>query len=31
LGRYTSGFGTINTTDTVSGERQGTIVGRFTF
>jgi hypothetical protein len=31
LGRYTGGFGTINTTDTVSGERQGTIVGRFTF
>lgn len=31
LGRYTAGFGTINTTDTVSGERQGTIVGRFTF
>jgi hypothetical protein len=30
-GRYTSGFGTINTTGTVNGERQGTIVGRFTF
>ncbi|MEP6962556.1 MAG: hypothetical protein ABI995_10780, partial [Acidobacteriota bacterium] len=30
-GRYTSGFGTINTTGTVNGERQGTLVGRFTF
>jgi hypothetical protein len=31
LGRYTSGFGTINATGTVNGERQGTIVARFTF
>jgi hypothetical protein len=31
LGRYTSGFGTINTTGTVNGERQGTLVARFTF
>jgi hypothetical protein len=31
LGRYLSGFGTINTTGTVSGERQGTIVARLTF
>ena len=30
-GRYISGFGTINTTGTVSGERQGTLVDRFTF
>ena len=30
-GRYTSGFGTINTTGIVSGERQGTIVGRIQF
>ncbi|MEO8096360.1 MAG: carboxypeptidase-like regulatory domain-containing protein [Acidobacteriota bacterium] len=30
-GRYISGFGTINTTGTVNGERQGTLVGRFTF
>ncbi|MCU1337707.1 MAG: hypothetical protein JWO19_3288 [Bryobacterales bacterium] len=30
-GRYVSGFGTINTTGTVSGERQGTIVARLTF
>jgi hypothetical protein len=30
-GRYTSGFGTINTTGTVSGERQGTLVARLTF
>lgn len=30
-GRYVSGFGTINTTGTVSGERQGTLVARFTF
>lgn len=30
-GRYVAGFGTINTTGTVSGERQGTIVARFTF
>jgi Carboxypeptidase regulatory-like domain/TonB dependent receptor len=30
-GRYTSGFGTINTTGVVSGERQGTLVARFTF
>jgi Carboxypeptidase regulatory-like domain/TonB dependent receptor len=29
--RYISGFGTINTTGTVSGERQGTLVARFTF
>ena len=31
FGRYTNGFGTINTTGTVNGERQGTIVARFTF
>jgi hypothetical protein len=31
LGRYLSGFGTINTAQTINGERQGTIVGRFTF
>jgi hypothetical protein len=30
-GRNISGFGTINTTGTVSGERQGTIVARLTF
>jgi len=30
-GRYTSGFGTINTTGVVSGERQGTLVGRIQF
>ncbi len=30
-GRYISGFGTINTTGTVSGERQGTLVARITF
>jgi hypothetical protein len=30
-GRYTSGFGTINTTGVVSGERQGTLVARITF
>jgi len=30
-GRYTSGFGTINTTGVVSGERQGTLVARVTF
>jgi hypothetical protein len=30
-GRYVSGFGTINTTGTISGERQGTIVARLTF
>jgi hypothetical protein len=30
-GRYTNGFGTINTTGTVSGERQGTLVARFVF
>ena len=30
-GRYNSGFGTINTTGTVTGERQGTIIGRFQF
>jgi hypothetical protein len=30
-GRYTSGFGTINTTGVVSGERQGTLVARFQF
>jgi hypothetical protein len=30
-GRYISGFGTINTTGIVSGERQGTIVGRIQF
>ncbi len=30
-GRYTSGFGTINTTGAVGGERNGTIVARFTF
>lgn len=30
-GRYTAGFGTINTTGAVNGERQGTIVARFTF
>jgi hypothetical protein len=30
-GRFISGFGTINTTGQVSGERQGTIVGRLTF
>jgi hypothetical protein len=30
-GRFTSGFGTTNTNVTVGGERQGTIVGRFTF
>jgi hypothetical protein len=31
LGRYTAGFGTINTTGSVGGERQGTIVARITF
>ncbi|MBZ5676045.1 MAG: TonB-dependent receptor [Acidobacteriia bacterium] len=30
-GRFVSGFGTINTTGTISGERQGTIVARLTF
>ena len=30
-GRNISGFGTINTTGTVSGERQGTLVARITF
>ncbi len=30
-GRYTSGFGTINTTGIVSGERQGTLVARIQF
>ena len=30
-GRYTSGFGTINTTGNVAGERQGTLVLRFQF
>ncbi len=30
-GRYISGFGTINTTGSVSGERQGTLVARITF
>jgi hypothetical protein len=30
-GRYTSGFGTINTTGNVTGERQGTLVLRFQF
>lgn len=30
-GRFTSGFGTINTTGVVTGERQGTLVARFTF
>jgi hypothetical protein len=30
-GRYISGFGTINTTGVVSGERQGTLVGRIQF
>jgi hypothetical protein len=30
-GRYTSGFGTINTTGVVTGERQGTLVARFQF
>ena len=30
-GRYVSGFGTINTTGTITGERQGTLVARFQF
>jgi hypothetical protein len=30
-GTYTSGFGTINTTGNVGGQRQGTLVGRLTF
>lgn len=30
-GRYTSGFGTINTTGNVGGQRQGTLVARITF
>jgi hypothetical protein len=30
-GRNISGFGTINTTGAVSGERQGTLVARITF
>jgi hypothetical protein len=30
-GVYTSGFGTINTTGNVGGQRQGTLVARFTF
>ena len=30
-GRYVSGFGTINTTGSVGGERQGTLVARITF
>jgi hypothetical protein len=30
-GRYTSGFGTINTTTTIGGERNGTIVARLQF
>lgn len=30
-GSYISGYGTINTTGTVAGERQGTLVARFTF
>jgi hypothetical protein len=30
-GVYTSGFGTINTTGNVGGQRQGTLVGRLTF
>jgi len=30
-GRFVSGFGTINTTGVVSGERQGTLVARITF
>jgi hypothetical protein len=30
-GRYISGFGTTNTTGTVNGERQGTIVARLSF
>ncbi|MEO5924262.1 MAG: TonB-dependent receptor [Bryobacteraceae bacterium] len=31
LGRYTSGYGTINTTGNVAGQRQGTLVMRLTF
>jgi hypothetical protein len=31
LGRYTSGYGTINTTGNVAGQRQGTLVMRVTF
>jgi hypothetical protein len=30
-GVYTSGFGTINTTGNVGGQRQGTLVARITF
>jgi len=30
-GRYVSGFGTINTTGTIGGERQGTLVARIRF
>jgi hypothetical protein len=30
-GRYQNGFGTYNLTGTVNGERQGTLVARFTF